>query len=163
MTAQQGLIVVGLDGSPASRAALDFALDEGAAHGCTVEVVTAWLWSSAYEGMGTVGSITEGQEAARHFQDQALLEALGTRSQRPVVSQTVVHDDAGRALVHRSQGAAMLVVGSGRKGAVARTVLGSVSEYCVRHAPVPVVVVAETSGEVPGGRPHHESMVTTGP
>src|SRR5262245_27114252 len=126
MTTQQGLIVVGLDGSPASRAALDFALDEGAAHGYTVEVVTAWLWSSAYEGMGAVGSITEGQQAARDFQEQALLEALGTRSQRPVVSQTVVHDDAGHALVRRAEGAAMLVVGSGRKGAVMRTVLGSV-------------------------------------
>ncbi|MBA2523381.1 MAG: universal stress protein, partial [Solirubrobacterales bacterium] len=36
-----------------------------------------------------------------------------------------------------------LVVGTGRKGTLRRTLLGSVSEFCVRHARCPVVVVPD--------------------
>jgi hypothetical protein len=39
----------------------------------------------------------------------------------------------------------MLVVGSSHKGMAARRLLGSVSEYCLRHARVPVVVVPDPS------------------
>jgi nucleotide-binding universal stress UspA family protein len=143
MSTHESFIVVGVDHSRAAVDALAFALDEGVAHGCAVEVVTAWLWSSPYEGMDEVGTIEEGNQAAAAVQDSALGEALAGRPDGPVVSQTVVHQDAGQALVERSEGARMLVVGSARKGAVSRAVLGSVSEYCVRHAPAPVFVLAD--------------------
>jgi nucleotide-binding universal stress UspA family protein len=152
MTTTPGIIVVGVDQSRAARAALAFALDEGIAHGHTVEVVTAWLWTSPYDGMNHVTSIREGHEVARAAQQRMLERALDGRHDRPVVSQTVVHSDAGRALVERAEEARMLVVGSGRKGAVARAVLGSVSEYCVRHATAPVVVVADDD------RLHHRTQ-----
>jgi nucleotide-binding universal stress UspA family protein len=123
--------------------------------------VTAWLWTSPYDGMNHVTSIGEGHDVARAAQQRVLERALDGRLDRPVVSQTVVHSDAGRALVKRAEGARMLVVGSGRKGAVTRAVLGSVSGYCVRHATAPVVVVAD------GDRLHHrtpgELQVTTDP
>jgi nucleotide-binding universal stress UspA family protein len=144
MTTQAGFIVVGVDGTHAARAALELALDEGVAHGCAVEVVTAWLWTSPYAGMNTVTSIAEGHRVAAAIQDQAL-QSASKRADVPVISRTVVHEHAGRALVERSDGARMLVVGSARKGGVRRAVLGSTSEYCVRHAPVPVVVVADPS------------------
>jgi nucleotide-binding universal stress UspA family protein len=35
----------------------------------------------------------------------------------------------------------MVVVGSGSPSSVSHQVLGSVAEYCVRHSPVPVVIV----------------------
>jgi nucleotide-binding universal stress UspA family protein len=143
MSTRRGLVVVGVDQSRASLAALEFALEEGLAHGYAVEVVTAWLWSSPYEGMEAVGTLTEGQRAAAAVQDDALQKTFATRVERPVISQTVVHESPGPALVARAEGARLLVVGSSRKGAVTRAVLGSVSEYCVRHAPAPVVVVAD--------------------
>ena len=142
MSARPGFIVVGVDQSAAARVALEFALDEGLAHGCAVECVTAWLWTSPYDGMNHVTSIPEGRQVAAAVQERELQRALDTYVQRPVISRTVVHQHAGRALVERAEGARMLVVGSARKGTVARTVAGSVSEYCVRHAPAPVVVVA---------------------
>jgi nucleotide-binding universal stress UspA family protein len=142
MSTDVGFIVVGVDESPAARAALDFALDEGVAHGCAVEVVTAWLWTSPYDGMSNVTSIAEGQQTAAEAQDRALQRVLEGRTELPVVSRTVVHAHAGPTLVERAEGARMLVVGSARKGTVARAVIGSVSEYCVRHAPAPVVIVA---------------------
>lgn len=142
MTARPGFIVVGVDQSPAARAALEFALEEGIAHGYAVEIVTAWLWTSPYDGMNHVTSIPEGRQVAGAVQEAALQRVSDTGGQRPVISQTVVHQHAGEALVERAEGARMLIVGSGRKGKVARTVAGSISEYCVRHAPAPVVVVA---------------------
>jgi nucleotide-binding universal stress UspA family protein len=44
-------------------------------------------------------------------------------------------------LVSRAERASMLVVGSGDPSSVSHQVLGSVAEYCVRHSPVPVVIV----------------------
>jgi nucleotide-binding universal stress UspA family protein len=136
-------VVVGLDQSVASRAALDFALDEAETHGWTVEVVTAWLLSSTFPGLESAGTMAEGQDVVAGFQTTALEEALTARTPGPPVSRTVVHASAGRALVERSEDARMLVVGCGRKGSVTRAVLGSVSEYCVRHAAAPVVVVPD--------------------
>jgi len=143
MTTHEGVIVVGVDHRRAAVGALEFALDEAITHGCAVEVVTAWLWSSPYQGMDHVTSIAEGQRVAAAVQDAALHDVLEGRTQRPAVSQVVVHANAGRALVEHAEGARMLVVGSARRGAMKRAVLGSVSEYCLRHAPVPVVVVAD--------------------
>ena len=152
MNTHAGLIVVGVDHSRAARAALEFALDEGLAHACAVEVVTAWLWVSPYDGMEHVTSVAEGQQVAAAVQDRALRRVLDGRRRCPVISRTVVHEHPGRALVERAEGARMLVVGSSRKGAVTRTVLGSVSEYCMRHAPSPVVAVADA------GRLRHRSV-----
>jgi nucleotide-binding universal stress UspA family protein len=142
MSVRTGVVVVGLDDSGSAAEALEFALDEGLAHGCAVEVVTAWLLPSPYEGMEHVTTMAEGQRTAEEAQTEALRRVLDARAENPVVSQTVVHGSAGRALVERAEGARMLVVGSARKGTLARAVLGSVSEHCVRHAPAPVVVVA---------------------
>ena len=152
MNTREGFIVVGVDHSRPAVGALEFALDEAMAHGCAVEVVTAWLWSSPYEGMDHVTSIAEGQRIAAAVQDRALRDVLEGRVERPAISQVVVHEDAGRALVERAEGARMLIVGSARKGAMKRAVLGSVSEYCLRHAPAPVVVVADAEAHRHRGR-----------
>lgn len=143
MAAHPGFLVVGLDQSAGAQAALDFALEEGLARGDAVEIVTAWLWGSLYEGMETVGTLAQGHQVAQDVQDKALRQALDKLPACPVIARTVVHESPGRLLVSRAEGARMLVVGSGRKGAVTRAVLGSVSEYCVRHAPSPVVVVPD--------------------
>jgi nucleotide-binding universal stress UspA family protein len=142
---ERGVIVVGVDDSVDARAALAFALDEGVEHGDVVEVVSAWLWSSPYAGMDHVGTLAEGQQVVAEAQDLLIGSVLEGRSRVPVISRTVVHENAGRALVERAEGARMLVVGSARKGVVRRALLGSVSEHCVRYAPAPVVVVSDES------------------
>jgi nucleotide-binding universal stress UspA family protein len=152
MSVRTGVVVVGLDDSGSAAEALEFALDEGLAHGCAVEVVTAWLLPSPYEGMEHVTSMADGQRTAEEAQTKALRRVMDARDENPVVSQTVVHGSAGRALVERAEGARMLVVGSARKGTLARAVLGSVSEHCVRHSPAPVVVVARSESIT-----HHET------
>ncbi len=136
------LIVVGVDGSAGADAALDHALQTGLERGWRVEVVTGWLWVGSSDAQSPE-DLVEGRAAVQQVQDGVLARAAERLGALPEVTQTVVHDYAGRVLVARAEGAAALVVGAGSLGATATKMLGSVSEYCVRHSPVPVVVVPE--------------------
>lgn len=155
MNQKSGVIVVGVDNTRGSRAALDFALQEGLSRGSTVEIVTAWQWTSPYEGIENAGTVDTAKEAAAAMQDAVVKEAVDRLDVRPVISQIVVHDYPGKVLVARADDASMLVVGSGRKSAVTRAMMGSVSEYCVRHAPSPVVVVPDPDRVE---HPHHADI-----
>ncbi len=125
---ERRVILVGVDGSADSAAALDFALVEALQRGCAVEVVTAWL------------DLAEGREQAHHLQDELVDRCLAGHPVAPEVERVVVHDYAGRVLVARAERASMVVVGGGSSGGD-HQLLGSVPEYCVRHASVPVVIV----------------------
>jgi len=138
-------VVVGVDGTAGSRAALAFALEEGLARGVTVEVVTTWLLGPAISDIAVPSTFEEEQAKAERCQEAALAVVLPDLQRQPVVSRVVLHSYGGHALVDAAHDAAMLVVGSGRKRLLARALLGSVSEYCVRHATVPVVVVPDPS------------------
>lgn len=139
-----GVIVVGVDGSPGAAAALDFALAEGAERGCRVQVVTAWLGSGPLD---APDSADQGDARARveHMQGEVVARRLARladqREESPELDLVVVHDYAGRVLVARAEHASMVVVGSGTPSSASQQVLGSVAEYCVRHASVPVVIV----------------------
>jgi len=138
-------VVVGVDGTAGSRAALAFALEEGLARGVTVEVVTTWLLGPAISDIAVPSTFEEEQAKAERCQEVALAAVMPDLQRQPVVSRVVLHSYGGHALVDAAHDAAMLVVGSGRKRLLARALLGSVSEYCVRHATVPVVVVPDPS------------------
>jgi nucleotide-binding universal stress UspA family protein len=134
-------IVVGVDGTPASQGALVFALREGSRRGGAVEVVTAWAFARPYEDMATAQSIEQTRAQAERTQDEMVTAALRRVDVPPVVSRSVVQGAAGPVLLEAGREADYLVVGSAHKGAAARLLLGSVSQYCVRHAPIPVMVV----------------------
>jgi nucleotide-binding universal stress UspA family protein len=135
------VIVVGVDGSVGAAAALEFALAEGWERGCTVEVVTAWLGSGHPEGSPDSDDLAEGRARVHHMQGDVVARCLEDRSEVPDLERIVVHDYAGRVLVSRAERASMVVVGSGSPSSVSHQILGSVAEYCVRHSPVPVVIV----------------------
>jgi nucleotide-binding universal stress UspA family protein len=137
------VIVVGVDGSSGSAAALDFALAEGHSRGLVVELVTAWLSNPEQTGPAHISPVEAGRSMALALQEQALDAAYTRTAVRPVVTHVVVHDHPGRVLTARADGAAMVVVGSGRQSPASLKVLGSVGEYCLRHANAPVVVVPE--------------------
>ncbi|MGA8246125.1 MAG: universal stress protein [Nocardioides sp.] len=143
MDEQVGVIVVGVDGSPGSEAALDFALAEGRNRGLAVEVVTAWMLDPAFRPLGRQTDLESGRAVYQKRQGRLVAQALARLPERPEVAQLVVHDYAGRVLVARAEGGAMLVVGGGTQSAHSRKTLGSVAEYCIRHSSVPVVVVPE--------------------
>jgi len=143
MKDRSNVIVVGVDGSVGADAALDFALREGAARGCPVEVITAWLWVSSADMLGHQNQVHDGKIVVRQMQDEVIDQALDRAGATPEVSQLVVHDFAGRVLSARAEGVSMLVIGSGAQTSSTDRTLGAVAEYCLRHSPVPVVVVPQ--------------------
>jgi nucleotide-binding universal stress UspA family protein len=144
MTAQSTSVIVGVDGSPQSAAALSFALAEAARCGETVHVVTSWDLSPYAVGLllAPVPPLPpdagELERSAQQVQDDALA-AAGT-VEVPLVRH-VVEGGAGAVLVDAARDARLLVVGTRGLGGLRAAVLGSVSRYCARHAECPVVVV----------------------
>jgi nucleotide-binding universal stress UspA family protein len=139
---QGGAIVVGVDASSGAAAALAFALTEGWERGCTVEVVTAWLGGGTFESTPDSDELAEGRARVDHMQGDVVARCLEERGENvPNLLRVVVHDYAGRVLVARAESASMVVVGSGSPSSASHQALGSVAEYCIRHSPVPVVIV----------------------
>jgi len=130
------LIVVGVDGSEGSRRALDWAAREAAERGGALRAVVAWRW----DGGTTVSPIEERQRASELLDQE--ITALTTRvgSASPVVGE-VVEGRAADVLTTAARGADLLVLGSHGHGRLQHTVLGSVSEECIRKATCPVVVI----------------------
>ncbi|MEO3858725.1 universal stress protein [Acrocarpospora sp. B8E8] len=128
-------IVVGVDGSDAQSAVLEFAFKEAALRGAGLRAVLAWDWHDLLR--PDVDGEPEGSR-------RALAEVLaGWRETSPDVrvSMDVVHGHPVDALRHAADGADLLVVGSHGHGVLAGMLLGSVSQAMLHHAPCPVAVV----------------------
>lgn len=135
------LVVVGVDGSPASRLAMDWAVDEAARRGWRCEIVQACQ---------APGSDADGTELpARRA---ALTELAGRHADAAHVDIEVLRGRAADALLAAAADAELLVVGSRGRGAAVEALLGSVSEACLHHAPCPVVVVPPSAGAVEAPR-----------
>lgn len=139
----QGLpvIVVGVDGSPTSIAALRWAARHARRSGEALEVVTGWEVPAT---IMITPRYTESdyQAEAQNTLDQSLRWALGPEPDLPVES-SLVQEPPGRALVAASEGAEMVVVGDVGLGGVLGAHQGSVASYVLRHARCPVVVVRQ--------------------
>jgi nucleotide-binding universal stress UspA family protein len=135
------LIVAGVDGSDGGRRALDWAAAEAAARGGAVQAVVAWRWDGIEAGPGVA---TNPQDERRHAEAilKRELDALAARhgTAHPVTG-AVVEGRAAQALTTAARTADLLVLGSHGHSRLRHTVLGSVSEECVRLATVPVVVI----------------------
>ncbi|MCZ7589817.1 MAG: universal stress protein [Gaiella sp.] len=140
-----GLVVVGVDGSANGREALRFALAEAALRDARLGIVHSWsIPPLTATGIGMIpafGLLREELAAAAAETLEGELERVARGATRVELERHVVQGDAAGALVERAAGADLLVVGSRGHGAVASTVLGSVSRACLHHAPCPVAVV----------------------
>ena len=133
-------IVVGVDGSPASKAALRWALAQARLSGARVHAVAAWE-SPVVNGWGYAVPYEDLALAAGKVLGESVQEALGFEEPDVAVLESVVPGHPAQVLIDASAHAALLVVGSRGHGAFAGTLLGSVSQHCVQHAGCPVVVV----------------------
>lgn len=135
-------VVVGVDDSDKSVAALQWAGREAQLHGTHLHVVHAW------EPPGTQNPIKheQRQQRARSLVEQALAKAF---PQFPVqVESLTVESRAAEVLVAASYGAALLVVGSHEHGAFGK-VFNSVARRAVAFATCPVAVVRGKQNERP--------------
>ena len=139
-------IVVGIDGTPASDRALEWALDEAVVRGCPVHVVHAWSFEA-------LSDWTETTEQRVRTESDALIEkalqAAGARRQElPEIVRKSLRGDAAETLEKASEGAAMLVVASHTGHRIRQIVLGSTSMHVVRHAHAPIVVIPVNDREL---------------
>jgi nucleotide-binding universal stress UspA family protein len=135
-----GRIVVGVDGSSASKAALDWAAHQAELTGSVLEVVTAWEWPMTY---GATVAIPPDYDPAVEAQRQLDGAVAVARKAHPKIEikAVVAKGHPAPALVEASRGADLLVVGSRGHGEFVGMLLGSVSEHCVTNAECPVLVL----------------------
>jgi nucleotide-binding universal stress UspA family protein len=132
-------IVVGVDGSESSKAALRWALRQGRLTGAVVEAVTAWEFPTMYGYPAPIIDFNLEGMATKAVRD-AITEAAGSAETGPV-RYVVAEGNAAQVLLNASAGADLLVVGSRGHGGFVEALLGSTGQHCVHHATCPVVVI----------------------
>ena len=147
------LIVVGVDGSEAGRRALRWAADEAVARGGAVQAVTAWHWEPVVFGT-TVSAIgpdrVDVETDAVRLIEEEIRDLVAEHGGQLSVSGSTVEGRPADVLTHAARTADLLVLGSHGHSRMHHTVLGSVSEECIRKANCPVVVIPALIG-----RPEH--------
>jgi nucleotide-binding universal stress UspA family protein len=149
-----GRIVVGIDGTEESAAALRWAVEEAKLRGARVEAVRAWSYvpmtTAADSGLVPM-SWTESTEmidathdAAQRAAEQQVEAVVGAGHD---VAVALVQGDASDALLESAKGAELLVVGNRGRGALKEALLGSTSGRVADHAPCPVVIVRAHPGD----------------
>jgi nucleotide-binding universal stress UspA family protein len=132
-----GRVLVGVDGSTSSRAALRWALAEGGRRGASVAVLHAWD-VPAIAGFPYDSEVLDraARELVDGMVDEATADAPGVEVERRVVA-----GGAAAGLLDAAPDATLIVVGRRGLGGFGRLLLGSVSDHVARHAPCPVVVM----------------------
>jgi nucleotide-binding universal stress UspA family protein len=145
--AHEPRIVVGVDGSPHSKAALRWAMNQARLTGAVLEAVAVWQNPPMSEhGYGWSTVIYDDQSLATTAEKvltETIAEVAGQQGV-PVETHTrVVQGHPAEALMDAATGAQLLVLGTRGHGIFAGILLGSVSQHSVQHAPCPVVVVPQ--------------------
>jgi nucleotide-binding universal stress UspA family protein len=150
MTVRPGApVVVGVDGSEASRRAVSLAVRVAKARARPLRLVHAFVWPQAHiplgppEGGPNVGGLRN--QAERIIADaQALVGELNRSSPDGVaglaVTADVVTGGPAAVLLAEAETAAMLVLGHRGLGGFTGLLVGSVAVQVCAHAPCPVLV-----------------------
>ncbi|MBV9212147.1 MAG: universal stress protein [Actinobacteria bacterium] len=136
-------IVVGVDGSDHSRAALAFAAEEARAHQARLQAVSAWHVATAALSGPVAPPLAEMQSALEEAARTALAESIDglEGGDQLEIESTVREGHPAEVLIELGQDADLLVVGTRGLGGFRGVLLGSVSQHCAQHAPCPTVVV----------------------
>ena len=137
-----GPVVVGVDGSPLSDAAIEFAFIAAAGRRVPLVAVHAWLDLTM---AGAWPALPDNVDWERFATDEVrrLNEILASWSDKfpeVEVRKIVERDRPDRALLKVAAGAQLVVVGSRGRGALTGLGLGSVSQSLLHHAECPVAV-----------------------
>ncbi len=145
-TIGRGPVVVGVDGSPASDAAVAFAFQEAAVRQADLVAVHAWQHEdadSAFPGYPTLTETAEIEGAEHALLSQRL---AGWREKYPdvVVYRKIINGRSTPALLEFGQSAQLVAVGSRGRGYSSR-LLGSTSHALIMQCECPVVVASPLS------------------
>ncbi|GLP76728.1 universal stress protein [Mycobacterium antarcticum] len=159
----QRRVVVGVDGSPSSDAAIGWAAHEAASRGVPLTLVSvqpmplemSWplpmMWSDSSELQHEYGDtvVARAREVVVDAVGRGIVEVDGEVSVGPIIP----------TLVDLSKGSDMIVVGGRGQGPVDRLLLGSVSSGLLHHAKCPVAVIPD---EVSADPPRADAAVLVG-
>lgn len=144
-------IVVGVDGSPASRVAVDWAARDASLRGVPlklVQVLNPPVVMVFPEVPMPPGYLEWQQSEGQALLDAAKATALEAAPDLEVTTE-MVSGPSIPTLVEQSRDAEMLVVGCRGRGAIARRLLGSVSSGLIHHAFGPVAVIHDEDPTIP--------------
>jgi nucleotide-binding universal stress UspA family protein len=153
-----GTIVVGVDGSAGSDAALGWALAETRLRGSRLRVVHAYELPRsviAETSVGAAGIIappvvtaeddeqlrSSVEEQARGVIDSALRRAGAETVEGLEIERAALAGPPTQVLIEAGREAELLVLGSRGHGGFLGLLLGSVSQQCAHHPPCPVVIL----------------------
>lgn len=136
-------VVVGVDGSPVSDAAVAVGFDEASRRNVGLVAVHSWDGppvTDPFTIMLSEQDWTEAEDGERRLLAEQL---AGWHDKYPDVDvhRTVVRARPAVALLEHAATAQLLVVGNRGRGGIASTLLGSTSRAVLHHAPCPVIVV----------------------
>lgn len=141
-------IVVGVDGSPNSQRALEWAMSEAAIRQAPLTVlavhqaVISWATGDPVSYVGESPEVEQVQQTAAAMVEK-VASHLGEARPASLTVRTI-NGFPAQQLIEASQDADLVVVGSRGHGGFARLMLGSVSTQVVHHATCPVVVVPQS-------------------
>ncbi|MFU8874201.1 universal stress protein [Micromonospora sp. SL4-19] len=138
-----GPVVVGVDGSVISRAAVEFAAEEAALRGARLHAVHAYTHPVS-TGPADMQPLVYEESQLRGEEDRIMAESLtGLDDRYPDVPLTreVVHGRPVAVLTETTRTAQLMVVGGQGRGELTGLLLGSVSQGVLHHADCPVAVV----------------------
>jgi nucleotide-binding universal stress UspA family protein len=145
-------IIVGVDGSPESDAAIRWAAHDAALRGLPLTLV--YVESPAPATWAQAPALAQSPEE-QHTENRGLLDHASMIARAAVATQIVVNSELLPpsapipTLVDLSTDAALIVVGSRGRGALSRSVLGSVSAGLIRHAHCPVALIRDDDPQTP--------------
>ena len=136
-------VVVGIDGTPLSEAAIAFAFDAAAARHVPLIAVHTWLDEINDPALA---ELVDWQTAAVRAEEVLAERLAGWGEKYPdvPVRRRVAPGRAGRALLDQAARAQLAVVGSRGHGEIAGLLLDSVSNALVHGAGCPVAIVRST-------------------
>ncbi|MFG2310866.1 universal stress protein [Streptomyces sp. NPDC048566] len=167
-------LTVGLDGSPESLAAADWAGREAALRDLTLRLIHASQWQSPLYAPRSALGIPVPPPGLQHDCAQRLLDEARSRVARRHPDLTIESDDVpglpAQALIEAARDTDLLVLGSRGLGKVAGFLLGSVSLTVLAGSERPVVLVRSphpdppagpdgTTDSAPGGDPERGDVV----
>jgi nucleotide-binding universal stress UspA family protein len=139
-------IVVGVDGQPTGRMALDWAIDLASQRHQPLHLVHAE--PMPLRGPAVPPGADHSMKESRAVFDEAVARVHALAPGVEVTTATA-HGAAAPLLVDASRDAALVVVGARGRGALRSALLGSTSVDVAAHAHTPVVVVRELSSPMP--------------
>jgi nucleotide-binding universal stress UspA family protein len=136
-------ILVGVDGSPHSRTALNWAAAEAAEHGADLVVLTVWERTLLPPmGSGGVPQSPVPDPNQRAIEDLLTVIKAELGEDPPVLVQPrVKQGNPAEVLIEQSADADLLVVGTRGRGGFRGLLLGSVSQHVAGYAKCTVAVV----------------------